>query len=277
MRAIAGVLLTIFSCAAAQTPDASPQFEVASIKPAPLPKEDRFFVGSRGGPGTDDPGLWTCENCDLSWFLSIGFGLNGYQLSAPDWIRFNKFNVSAKIPVGTTQEQFQAMMQNLLAERFKLQFHYQKKELPMFDLVVARGGPKMKESPGALPPPDADAPPAPDPSKKDANGSPLLPPGRQPTGMFNGSGAILRFADESMAQFIGQISGQVGKPVTDATGLKGKYDFTLQWVPDRGGVSDSGPNIFQALQDQLGLKLESKKGMVDILVVDHIEKTPTEN
>ncbi len=278
MRAIAGILWMSFISAAAQTPGASPQFEVASIKLAPPPKEDRMFVGSHGGPGTDDPGLWTCENCDLSWFLSLGFGLMDYQLSVPDWIRFNKFNVSAKISPGTTPEQFHAMIQNLLAERFKLQFHYQKKEMPMFELVVARGGPKMKESPGALPAPDPDAPPpSPDSSKKDANGFPILPPGRQPTGMFTGSGAILRFADESMAQFIRQISGQVRKPVTDATGLKGKYDFTLQWVPDRGGVSDSGPNIFQALQDQLGLKLESKKGMIDILVVDHIEKTPTEN
>ena len=82
-----------------------------------------------------------------------------------------------------------------------------------------------------------------------------------------------------MGNFARYLANMVGQPVNDATGLKGKYDFILKWIEDRGRPSadDSGPNIFEALQAQLGLKLESKKAMVDVLVVDHIEKTPTEN
>jgi uncharacterized protein (TIGR03435 family) len=81
-----------------------------------------------------------------------------------------------------------------------------------------------------------------------------------------------------MPEFALDLASEVGRPVTDATGLKGKYDFTIRWLGEGAGTSDdNGPNIFVALQEQLGLKLESKKGMVDTLVVDHIEKTATEN
>jgi uncharacterized protein (TIGR03435 family) len=196
------------------------------------------------------------------------------------WIFDTRFNVSAKIPPGTTKAQFHLMMQNLLAERFKLKFHYEKKEMQVFELVVAKNGPRMKESAGPLPPPDPDArPPAPDPSNKDANGFPILPPGRAPTGMFTSSGVTVRYADESMTDFAGRLAGRLRKPVTDTTGLKAKYDFTLQWVPEHRSPTseDSGPTLLQALQEQLGLKLESKKGLIDIFVVDHVEKMPTEN
>ena len=87
------------------------------------------------------------------------------------------------------------------------------------------------------------------------------------------------FYDATMDRFAAYLANSIGRPVNDATGLKGKYDFNLKWVLDWGGppTDDSSPTIFEALQQQLGMKLESKKGMVDILVVDHVEKTPTEN
>jgi uncharacterized protein (TIGR03435 family) len=272
--------LMILAGAAAQTLDASLQFEVASIRPAPPPNGRGMRIRWNGGPGTKDPGLFNCENCSPSMLVMQAYDIKDYQYSGPDWTQSTRFNISAKVPPGATKEQFRQMMQNLLAERFKMTFHREKKEMATYELVVAKNGPKMKAP--APPPADGDEkPPARPPGgfKTDANGFPVLAPGRESMGIITGSHATIRFANETMADFAGSLSDQVRKPITDATGLKGKYDFTLQWVTDGASLSsgDPGPTIFQALQDQLGLKLESKKGMVDILVVDHLEKTPTEN
>jgi uncharacterized protein (TIGR03435 family) len=276
MRTSAGILLMILSTAAAQTP----QFEVASIKPAP-PPDGTHFTRITGGPAWPDPSLFTCENCSLSMLVMRAYGLKDYQFSGPGWAESARFNISAKIAMGTTREQFQQMQRGLLSERFGLTFHHEKKEMAQYDLAVAKNGPKFKESPPATPLAE-DGPVAPQPPGQlgiDANGFPTLP-GRSSFIMTLANGrATMRSAEESMAEFARRLSEQVGRPVTDATGLKGKYDFTLNWVVEGPGNSteDPGPTIFKAVQDQLGLRLESKKGLVDILVVDHIEKNPTEN
>jgi uncharacterized protein (TIGR03435 family) len=192
------------------------------------------------------------------------------------------------------------MLQNLLAERFHLTVHREKKEGTVYELVVGKNGPKFKESAEEPVPKDGPAllPPAPGPPKLDANGFPVLPAGRGPVMMMMNGNATMRFTEETMEKFADQLSNQVRAPVTDATGLKGKYDFSLHWVS--GGVGllgerlpppalppgapqastpgdDSGPTLFDAVQEQLGLKLEQKKGMIDMIVVDHIDKVPTEN
>jgi uncharacterized protein (TIGR03435 family) len=280
MREITCIVMVLLARAAAQTPDTTLQFEVASIKLA-IPDPRGMRVSSRGGPGTDDPGLFTCENCELSGLVMRAYLIQNYQFSGPDWMGSTRFIISAKIPDGTTKEQFQLMLQNLLAERFKLTFHREKKETQTYDLVIAKNGPKMKES--VQTPPSSDDPPAPNLSgqpKKDESGFPILPPGRQAMMMgIQGGYATQRFTEESMAQFAGMLASRVLHPVTDATGLKGKYDFTLRWIMDGGGPStdDPGPSLVQAISEQLGLKLESKKGMIETLVVDHAEKTPIEN
>ena len=107
----------------------SPQFEVATIKMAPTPDGRGYSVSSRGGPGTQDPGLFSCHNWSASSFVSNAFDLARYELSAPDWMESVRFDMSAKIPEGTTKEQFRLMMQNFLAERFKLAYHREKKEV----------------------------------------------------------------------------------------------------------------------------------------------------
>jgi uncharacterized protein (TIGR03435 family) len=237
-------------------------------------------VGSRGGPGTEDPSLFTCDNCGLYGLIFQAFDIQNYQLSAPDWMQSARFNVSAKIPEGTTKEQFRLMLRNLLVDRFSLKFHFEKKETQAYDLVVAKNGPKLKESEGA-PDPDESVKRQPGGSKIDADGFPVLPPGRVPMTIVLGGGHVtVRHVEETMERLAGTLSGQVHHPVTDATGLKGKYDFDLNYITDSAApstIEDAGPNIFRALQEQLGLKLEAKKTMVDILVVDHIEKSPTEN
>ena len=266
MRTIA--FLTILS-AAAQTP----HFEVASIKPsAPGATNGRMS----GGPGTQDPGLFTCENITLRALVITAFNLLTYRFSGPDWMQSVRFNVSANIPDGTTKEQFRLMLQNLFVERFKLAFHWEKKEIQTYDLVVAKSGHKMKESPldAETPAPQFDSSP-----KGDTEGFPVLPPGRQSVLAELGSHIAMRRADETMDRLAVYLSAQLHTPVSNATGLTGKYDFALHWVAEGSTppTDDTGPNLFRAVQEQLGLRLESRKGTVDILVVDHAEKTPTEN
>jgi uncharacterized protein (TIGR03435 family) len=271
--------LTILACGRAQTPDAKLQFEVASIKPS-VADSGRMRISVHGGPGTKDPGLYTCENYPLPGLIRDAFGLKEYQLSGPDWMQSTHFMVSAKVPEGTSREQFNLMMQNLLIERFKLAFHREKKEMQAYELVVAKGGPKMKESESPL---DPDERPARMTERKtDAEGFPVLPPGRAPMMMMLAGGhATARHTAETMEEFAVSLSMLVHKPVTDTTGLSGKYDFILNWIEEgMGGPSatdEAGPTLFRALPEQLGLRLESKKGMVEILVVDHVEKTPTAN
>jgi uncharacterized protein (TIGR03435 family) len=281
VRKIAITVIAVLSGALAQTPDISPQFEVASIKASPPPDPRGFRMSFHGGPGTDDPGLFTCENWGLSGLITLAYDIQDYQLSGPDWMSTTRFMVSAKIPPGTTNEQFHLMLQNLLAERFKLALHREKKEMQAYSLVVSKNGHKLKQSPAAQLPLDDD-PPKPfsaSTANKDENGFPILPPGRQPMMMaIKGGYAVKRFANESMESLAQELAGQLRHPVIDDTGLQGKYDFTMNWI--MGGAlatDDTGPTIFAALQQQLGLKLESKKGMVDIFIVDRIEKTPTEN
>ena len=269
MRTAALVMIAA-SIAAAQ------QFEVASIKPSAPGRVNGG--GISGGPGTKDPGLFICDNARLLDMVLRAFDLPFYRFSGPSWLRDARFDLNARIPEGTTREQFRLMQQNLLIERFKLTFHHDQKQLDAYDLVAAKGGPKIK---AAEPPPPADGPkPLASPARKlDKDGFPILPPGRQWTTDMEGPRWVQRFTDASMERFAGYLASIVSRPVRDATGLQGKYDFVLKWINDRGRPStdDSGPNIFEALQTQLGLKLESKKEMIDILIVDHIDKIPTDN
>jgi uncharacterized protein (TIGR03435 family) len=306
IRAFSAVAVALFLIApmrgqtAPVKPEPKLEFDVASIKPAPPPDGRGMIVGSRGGPGSKDPGLYTCQNCSLSNLVSSAYSLQRYQLTGgPSWMGSELFMISAKVPEGATKEQFRLMQQALLADRFGLKFHWEKKEMQMYEMVVAKGGIKMKEAVQA--PTAADAPPAPfppGPPKRDKDGFPILPPGSGSRMIMESGRARWQDSAATMEQIASRLGGQLNKPVTDATGLKGKYEFALFWVPERFGASpsmitgggppggesggggpdgDAGPTLLTALQQQLGLRLEAKKGMVDILVVDHIEKVPTEN
>jgi uncharacterized protein (TIGR03435 family) len=334
--AILGAGLIIFtSCATfGQSAAESPTFEVASIKPAPPPTGMGIRVMMRGGPGTPDPGQLTYSNVSLKNVLMNAYAVKGYQINGPKWLDSERFDIVAKIPKGATKEQFQIMLQNLLAERFKLTLHHETKELPMYALVVGKGGPKMKESvddgataagaasPGASGPggPSASAqpPPPPPPPGSDgagpvmnrvkigADGMPQLPPGMGKGGMMmmmmNGRMRVVGNG-QPVSALTEMLGNQLGRPVVDATELKAKYDLTLDFAPESmngpmgmmpppppqhdggpgpggpmaGAPDAGGPSIFTALQEQLGLKLEQRKGPVDLLVIDRLEKVPIEN
>ncbi|MGP8247650.1 MAG: TIGR03435 family protein [Bryobacteraceae bacterium] len=297
--------LTVFGQSAA----GHPAFDVASIKPAAAQTPGRMMMGCGGGPGTPDPGRLTCTNANLSMLMTRAYGVQGYQITSPDWFNSEHFDITAKIPAGATKEQFNLMLQNLLAERFQVKLHRETKELPIYALVVGKGGPKLKPSEEA-PPADApkEGPPADGgpmgPPKRGPDGFPQLPRGGRGMMMMMQPGRLrLAGSQQTTSDLANILSGQLGRPVRDETGLKGKYDFTLDFAPEPGQgpmggmmmpmpppgggtmsgggpASDSqegGPPLITAVQEQLGLKLESKKGPVQILVIDHAEKAPTEN
>jgi uncharacterized protein (TIGR03435 family) len=276
-----------------------PSFEVASIRPANPPGPRQLIDWKcHGGPGTQDPNRWTCPNVLLRNLVVWIFDLKGFQMTALHSVPEVRFTISAKIPDGTTKEQFRQMQQNLLIERFGLKFHREKKEIKGYELIIATDGPKLKES-KPKPSKDLDADPeAPGlvtPPKVGKDGFPVLPPDRSMVYLV-GSHARGQWIGITMEDFAVALSGSYGagvKPIIDRTGLKGKYDVALEWTPDivsappvpqaaqnsipAASEPPGGPNIFKALQEQLGLKLVPKMLTIEILVIDHIEETPTEN
>src|SRR3954470_23853955 len=130
--------------APAQTP--KPEFEVASVKPAtPLgPIGQR--ADRKGGPGTPDPGLYSCRNCPINWVLDEAYDLKPYEFQGPDWLTTTRFDFEARIPPGTTKAVFLQMLQNLLVDRFKLAVHREPKSMEVYEMTVAKNGPKFRES-----------------------------------------------------------------------------------------------------------------------------------
>ncbi len=272
-------------------PPAEPQraapvaFEVVSIKPAdPAGRA----VRADGGPGTKDPELFTCENHSLKALVSMAYAIPYYRVVAAYWAEEIHFTISAKVPAGATKEQFFLMLQNMLKERFKMTVHRETKEMKMYDLVVAKDGPKLKPSAEEVPVAAEPAKSEPDVSRLDSkkeflgkDGYPVLGEGWS-MAMGYGRARIL-YPRQTLEWFTEFISSQVNSPVRDTTGLTGKYDFAMYWSTEEGSNTRAGiaseprPTLFDAVQSQLGLKLEQKKGPVEIVVVDYSERVPTGN
>jgi uncharacterized protein (TIGR03435 family) len=259
------------ACATAQPVDRQVAFEVASIKPS-LPTAT--ITSWKGGPGDSDPGRVTIQNYMLQAIIAGAYEVRFDQVAGSDRLDA-RFDISAKVPAGAIKEQVPLMMQNLLAERFHLEIHREKKESTVYDLIVAKNGPKLKESPKDPAPPTYAPDSSSAPLKLSRDGYPVLPRGYS-MAVVNDH-AVAQFPDATMAQLADLLTAQLGRPVTNATRLTGKYEFSLRWVPE--GYSkpdDPQPTLSDAVQ-QLGLKLQQKQGFVDMIVIDHIDKVPTEN
>ena len=280
----------------------------------------RIMIGMNGGPGTRDPGQITITNMSIKDLMTSAYNVKSYQVTGPDWMDSQRFDIVAKVPVGATKDDTNVMMQNLLQERFGLKLHHETKDMAMYALVIGKNGPKLKESEEDPPPADGatagpggpDAlPPGPMALPKiGKDGMPELPAGmrRQGIMMMMMNGKMRMVATKApIARLVDTLARQYDRPVTDQTGLTKKYDFTLDFAPetsmmkglpapppgggmagppgggDGAGMHGDAPtggevaSLAVAIQEQLGLKLESKKGPVDLLVVDHLERTPTEN
>jgi uncharacterized protein (TIGR03435 family) len=257
-------------------------FEVAAVKPAPPADGTPGPRDMRGGPGTEDPAQFTCMNCPLVLLVMRAYRLDRIRVFGPDWVRTTRFDIAAKIPSETQKlppakgdEQLELMLQNLLAERFKLAMHFEKKQMDLYELTVSKSGPKMTQS--------SDDPNIPANPPREAS-RPTFYTTKLDTGKL------------TMAMLARNLSTPLNAPVLDATGLAGRFDVTLFFIGTGAGrgrlappASDGnnplgsgdrslpGPDIFEAVREQLGLELKHKKGPVDILVIDHAEKVPTEN
>ena len=258
------------------------EFEAASVKASSPPPFDHSFC--RGGPGSSDPGLFRCENFSLANLVNWAYELGANRLSAPDWMNSTSFDISAKVPKGTTKEQLCLMLQNLLADRFKLATHHETRESPEYRLVVANGGPKLKPAKQSdAGGDDQQDPDAPKPVRFDSAGYPTFAPGESGTRSTPHGRAHMHEPRMTMGWLAATLSGSLHATVTDATGLNGEHEIDLYWVLDSAPTAasaddESGPTLVQALQKELGLRLEkSANGTKDVLVVDHAERVPTGN
>jgi len=273
-------------------------FEAASVKPTDPKSASANSARDaqatlRGGPGTADPGRISYANVTLQSVLITAYGVDCKvqaeecdQIVGPPWLRSGRYDIDAKIPAGTTTDQFRMMLQNLLAERFRMTVHHETRELPGYELTVGKGGAKLTASP------------APEPGSGDATG-PLVKfgaPGEYGKLLragflvfpYKGTRATANHAigrEQSLTDITKLLKTLMNAHIVDKTGLAGKYDFTLDWVPD--GVTmiqeADGPEIAPphgiptAIEDQLGLKLVRSKVALDTVVVDSADKVPTEN
>lgn len=262
-----------------------PKFEVASVKHRADSRGPTFLDGP-------DPSKFTMTNATAKMLIEFAYDIKDFQLSGgPSWIDADRFDIDAKVDDSTAnqirhlpQDQQEAqkdlMLQSLLADRFNLKVTRGTKDLPAYAIVVARGGSKLTEVP---PPPLPETSPQPPPSPPARGGHPPLPPGADGIGMHNGLCTIEANA-EPLSELASMLSFQLGRPVVDRTRMKGTYTFTLQYALEpgpeaaplpptaQGTGAETAASLFSAIQEQLGLRLESTKAPVETIVIDHIEE-----
>ncbi len=237
-------------------PDANPSFEVATIKPSEPNAPGK-------GLGLNRSGQMNTRNMTLADLMAFAYKVHPRQIvGAPGWVETDRYDIQAKPDTAgqPNDRQVRSMVQKLIADRFQLKIHHDTKELTAYTIVAAKSGPKMTKT----------------------EGNPNQLPGLGLRGLGR---AIIRNA--TMADFASFLQTVVvDRPVVDRTGLDARYDFTLDWTPDetqfpdRQGLpaqpadpnAETFPDLFTAMQQQLGLKMESAKTPVDVLVIDHVEK-----
>jgi uncharacterized protein (TIGR03435 family) len=243
--------LWVFLFAAAAM--AQPPFDVASVKQGGPVRPDGLLDINLG---RSLHGVVTLTNTTLSECLRYAYGwTNEEQIAGPDWIRDRsiRFTIEAKAAPDTTLEQSQLMLQTLLKERFRLELHREPRKIPHLILSVGKDGPKFsKANPG------------------------------MPSGRISYMPGNLEYRGIAVSAFAVLLSRLIKQPVLDRTGLTGLYDLKLEWTPDDAPLSaDTGPtpkpDVFTAVRQQLGLKLEVSKEPLEVLVVDRAEKVPVEN
>ncbi len=263
-------------------------FEVATIKPA---GPDAVAYAVRGGPGSGDPGQISYRGWSLKELVMLAYGLQQpSQLSGPDWLGKERFDIVAKVPHGGTKDQVDLMLRSLLIERFHLEVHHETKNLPIYELTVAKGGLKLQAASGST---DSAAEPRP----FQQGDLPRIPAGRwglvpracakSDTPTLCGHSRVLGNA-QAAAEIAQMVTSLLGRLAVDKTGAAGRYDYILDFAPasinvpvaGTGGapaLEDAYPDFIVAVERQMGIKIEGKTGPVDVVVIDHAERTPTAN
>jgi uncharacterized protein (TIGR03435 family) len=248
IRPFSPAILALVFCAFLSVAQAPTRFDVASIKTNPDRSDPTMVV---------NPGGMIYTRVSLEDCLVEAYGIKPYQISGPDWVGRDHFDITAKADGSHGKDEVTRMLQTLMAERFKLAFHREQKELPVYALVVGKNGPKSHASEG--------------------------------DGLFSMGTAAggIGFQRISMFDFAGRFLPSIpmiGRPVLDKTALPGRFDFTLSLRPspnaDPGAIKraavEEGFSLFSYALDQLGLRLESQKAVINFIVIDHVER-PSEN
>jgi uncharacterized protein (TIGR03435 family) len=295
-----------------------PTFDAASVK---LSTERPLSYTTTGGPGTNDPGRFHAPRIAMSALLARAFDVGTDQIAGPAWLRgvvsINYYAIDATMPSDTTKEQFQKMLQNLLAERFHLVWHRESRTFPGYALIVDKGGPKVKEAP-----PNKDAIPDTTPEPRTMASTPRgddgFPdvPGPHTITMGDSSGQTrVKYQERTMGEFASSLGFIIARSqgrglldnspqprVVDETGLAGKYTFILEYynaaagdanasllarpesqpgsgpLPSVGESGGGGLDVFTAIRKQLGLRLEKKADVpLGMIVVENVDKVPTSN
>jgi uncharacterized protein (TIGR03435 family) len=232
-------------------PAAPLKFEVASVK----------RINGGGPPGDiprnqeTSPGHFTMRNVPLRMALEWAYDLKDYEISGPDWIKVDeRYDIIAKAADPASEEQMRRMLQTLLVERFQMKVHRETKDMPVYVLLPGKGEAKVKQ----------------------------MTSDEQPT--IAGGPAGTFFHNHPISRFTFMLTRRMDRPVLDQTGLKGRYDFTvdLSGLGFAGrdapaGAGEAGPSIFTTVQRDLGLRLEARKEPIEILVIDSLSKDPVEN
>jgi uncharacterized protein (TIGR03435 family) len=248
-------LTQLFLCAGlaagaiAQPATELPEFEAASIKPNKS--------GSGNSSSHTTQGQLVATNLSLRDYIRWAFEVRDYQISGPDWLGSERFDIVAKFPPHNAKNEAGPLLQRLLAERFKLAVHRETREFPVYALLPGKSGPKPKA---------------------------VEDTGSHNTNSTRGHLTGQQISMMRLAEF---LSRQMERPVVDLTKLPGVYDLTLDWVPDEAlkpgadskpaGDAPPGPDLLTALQQQLGLKLQPQKAPLELIVVDHADRVPVEN
>lgn len=238
MRSVAPAILAAGLCLGQVTP----QFDVVAIRPS--------RTGEPGGGMTQIGGGVSVRNLSVNMLIEIAYNLKSFEISGgPGWVSTARYDIEAKAEGNPSFQERLKMLRPLLADRFQLKFHHETRQMRIYSLTVAKGGPKLRSAA--------------------ARG--YIRVGR---GLLEGKGVTM----PTLADLLG---GSLDQRVIDKTGITGGFDIKLQWTPmerevdfpDGDSPGDaSGPSLFTAIREQLGLKLEPAKGPVEVLVIDHIDR-----
>lgn len=259
--AVATAILLVFGARVLPQNVSRPQFEIASIRP----DHDNSPVSMGAGKGEAGG-----RNVTLRMLIGLAYRVQEFQITGgPAWIGSDRFDVEGKSEnPAADPDQLRLMLQDLLENRFQLRLHRETKRIPAYALVVAKSGPRIRLAPDQSPAVDGPAPPGAGPN----HGAIRL-----------GSGTLTGNA-VTLSLFTRMLSQRLGRTVLDQTNLPGRYDIQLRWNPDVGesptdpggnrlpDSEPSGPSLFSAVQEQLGLKLESTRAPVEVLVIEHVER-----
>jgi len=307
---------------AAQAAPGNLAFDVASVRPSPAPDQATMLTGLMAGKQPNwvriDGSRATFNYESLNDLIAYAYKMRRYEISGPEWLVTDRFDIAARLPDGATKDDVPEMLRALLAERFKLATHREMSEQPVLGLVIGKSGPKLKEAAATPEAIDQDAPLKPGESKQDTPSGPIRlmknADGSTTYNMGARGSFTLKFDGETRSMhmeastitmkgfvmMMTTLGAGEGRQIVDMTGLTGMYqaavDFSLMDlqsslsaqgidIPRRPGGGSSGADAtdpeggatVSAALEKLGLRLEKSRAKVDRLVVDHVEKSPTEN